>query len=220
MAIKNLFSKFINKRSSNNDYHEEREPKRGHIFCGFCCDTRRAVIIVDALNIIMLLTLFVGYVFQTIIMFQEEGQQQSSNYQQEDQEEEEYNDEYYYDGDGNGNGGSSSSSSSSSTAATKSFHFGNITNEQWIVIGSILLAITCCGIGIFGAIKYNPTCTLITSCWFAAQIFLSMVELNPIGILLSSYFAYPHIIFLLEMKKGIMTKEYYDTREKYSICCV
>lgn len=39
------------------------------------------------------------------------------------------------------------------------------------------------------------------------------------GLIIIVLFAYPHIMFIIEVKKGILTKETYP-REEFSCCCV
>jgi hypothetical protein len=81
------------------------------------------------------------------------------------------------------------------------------------------LKITCCILGIFGALHFNPYMTGIAAASFCFDFVRALVGNSLIGVTFSGYFAYPHFFFIKEVREGIMSKENYNN-ERMSCCCV
>lgn len=92
-----------------------------------------------------------------------------------------------------------------------------------VVITTILgiLASLC---ALIGAIWFNIWLVLVNVISLAVNFILAIrFSYSPLQIMISTVctalFLYPHIGFIMEVKKGIMTRETYP-REEYSCCCV
>mmetsp|Transcript_41362 Transcript_41362/g.74564 ORF Transcript_41362/g.74564 Transcript_41362/m.74564 type:complete len:178 (-) Transcript_41362:221-754(-) len=86
---------------------------------------------------------------------------------------------------------------------------------------------------IFGASIYNAWAVLIGALWVVTSLVLTImfnvqyandhgtsVYYSPIvDIIWAVIVLYPHIVFIYEVRKGIMTPQTYS-REEYSCCCV
>jgi len=171
--------------------------KQGSKFCGSCCDLRRAVIILAIVaivgySIIAIIALaFVGVVSAVIVATEEQGENS----------------------DGNGN-------------ADIALGFGIVA------IIFLVMPILFFVFQLVAAIKYN-VCMLVTvvvfQCInlvvgllgsFTSNGTMSSISANPIAsIAIWAIFVYPTVGLILEIKKGIMSKENYP-REAYSCCCV
>ena len=99
------------------------------------------------------------------------------------------------------------------------------STESWALqmnvpafIGMKVLQIFCTIAGIIGAIQYNLYGVGLAVIMYTCQIIFGFLTLNPF-ILVQAFFLYPHIFFIKENNKGIMTKENYHN-EKQSCCCV
>jgi hypothetical protein len=60
---------------------------------------------------------------------------------------------------------------------------------------------------------------IVAGAWLCVNAVLSIVGGGLVGCILSALFVYPHVVFYLEMKKGIMTEENYPN-EKHCCGCV
>mmetsp|Transcript_4622 Transcript_4622/g.8791 ORF Transcript_4622/g.8791 Transcript_4622/m.8791 type:complete len:226 (+) Transcript_4622:236-913(+) len=111
------------------------------------------------------------------------------------------------------------------------------------IIFSLITAIAG-GIGIYGCIKYNAFAAGLTGVWLLINWMASLINaiafcaayedtnpndhfehechVNPGSVtftfIIAACFIYPHVLFIKEMKQGIMT-EYNYPREKFSCCC-
>ena len=91
-----------------------------------------------------------------------------------------------------------------------------------IVIGIIMSVanVIFCGVGIYGAMKYNQCMVICTGVWYCIVALVDLITtMNWTGVIMAAFFAYPHIVLFQEMKKGVITPDNY-IYEKYSCCCV
>jgi amino acid permease len=95
----------------------------------------------------------------------------------------------------------------------------SFTQNHWIVVAALVVALICSVFGVLGALKYNSTLAFIAAGWFSLNTLLNIVTWDVIGALVMAVFAYPHIYFYQELSEDIMSKQKYQN-EKYSICCV
>jgi len=89
---------------------------------------------------------------------------------------------------------------------------------------------------LWGAVRFNYTPVALNACYMVLNFFVvgilqtkaakehDQINFGPlqwlINAVLIGLFLYPHVMFVLETRAGIMTKETYSTREKQSCCCV
>jgi hypothetical protein len=92
---------------------------------------------------------------------------------------------------------------------------------QYAWIGMVIfgVSIACAGLGLFGAIKYKGWMVIVAAVWHCVNSVLSLIGGDLGGALVNGCFAYPHVVFYQEMRKGIMTEENYPN-EIHSCCCV
>lgn len=175
------------------------EPRQGGKMCGCCCDSRRAVIIVNII-IALLEGLF--------LILAASGAWTS-----------------YFD---------------TSTEKLEDHMKPYITAEIVLGVVSILFSI----LAIVGAVKFNIKMVVPNVLWLIVGFIIGLVllfhscagvddldsetldytcEIDFISIVFALlwllFWCYPHIMFISEVRKGIMTPETYP-REKYSCCCV
>jgi hypothetical protein len=74
-------------------------------------------------------------------------------------------------------------------------------------------------LGIMGAKEFNELKVGVAAGWYCVGALLSLLGLDILGVICSALFAYPHIVFIQEMRQGIMTEANYP-KEEYSMCCV
>ena len=166
-----------------------------HTNCfGFCCDFRKAVIIVNSIslgiNLIMMILVAVG--FNAIAGGMNDAMAEIDDDQVKQAMEQM-----------NGAGG----------GALMGFV------EVIIFIGVIFA-----GLGIFGALKYNKCALITTSVFYSLSVLGSLFSINSdnlgaslVNIIFPSLWLYPHVCFLILMDKGVMTPDNYPKIEKS--CC-
>jgi hypothetical protein len=89
----------------------------------------------------------------------------------------------------------------------------------WLPYIFTLFAIGVAYLGITGAKEFTEWKVGVAAGWYCIGALLSLLGLDIIGVICSALFAYPHIVFIQEMRKGIMTEENYP-KEEHSCCCV
>lgn len=166
-----------------------------HTSCfGFCCDFRRAVIIVNgiSLGINLLGMILVAVGFKAIAGGAMNDAMDEIDDDQVKQAMEQMN----------GGGGAL---------------IGFV--EVIIFIGVIFAAL-----GIFGALKYNKCALITASVYYSLSVVGSLFSINSdnlglglVNIIFPCLWLYPHVCFLILMDKGVMTPENYPKIEKS--CC-
>ena len=91
----------------------------------------------------------------------------------------------------------------------------------FLLIGMIVagVSIIFCGIGIYGAVKYNQCMVICVGLWYCGMTIYNCIAVDWIGIILTALFSYPHFALFHEMKKGVITPDNY-INEKHSCCCM
>ena len=74
-------------------------------------------------------------------------------------------------------------------------------------------------LGIYGAIRFSIWMVFLASLAHTANAVVALLAFNWLGCAVEFFFAYPHFVFIGEVKKGIMTTEHYPI-ERQSCCCV
>lgn len=88
-----------------------------------------------------------------------------------------------------------------------------------VVIFIMIIVVLCFGIGAYGAVQFN-TCMVSTAlACHVVSLIGNLAALNVGGVILGACFIYPHVGFLMEMRRGIMTPDNY-VNEMHSCCCV
>lgn len=189
--------------SYHRRHHNHHGSKQGHLCCGGCCDVRRAVIIVDSINLFILSMALIS-----IIILQRLGQYAVQQFSDATSQENGY---YYPNED---DFFTAETFVDEVTTFTKSFIPINL------IIGIVCIRIVSSICGIIGAICFNPWCVGITAIMYCLDVLFGILLLNPFDIVVYGLFAYPHIVFLREMNLGIMTPETYSANEDFCCCCV
>ena len=86
------------------------------------------------------------------------------------------------------------------------------------LLGSAMLSIMLFSMGIHGALKFRSCPVIAALVYHAGSAFLHAIALNFFSVLISGLFIYPHVIFVLEMRNGVMTPETYKNHKHG--CCV
>ena len=158
---------------------------QGHRCCGRngsgCCDMRRAVIIVNLVDIAICLF----YAIYFALMAEAVEEIPDSTY-----------------------GGE-----------TKAQMEGMMLKMEHIFIILSAIKIPLNGLGIYGAVKFKYWPVAVALGAYSIQFLLHGFAINIGGLLLSGFFAYPHVFFLKEVRSGVMSEMNYPT-ERFSCCCV
>jgi hypothetical protein len=72
-----------------------------------------------------------------------------------------------------------------------------------------VLAVIFSGLGVFGAIHFHWTAMFCSSLGLICLFVLYLSEEHIFGLILLGLILYCHVVFICEMKRGIMTKEHY-----------
>lgn len=153
--------------------------KQSHACCGCCCDTRRAVIVVNIISMS-----FAVLAILTISIVSSDKYAESID---DDQ-----------------------------VLAALAEIDGS---KLGVTIGFASAGIFCNACGIFGARRFNQWAIIVAGLWYVIEFVRSLVYLDLGGAIMSGFFAYPHVIFWQEMRKGIMAPATYPHEEQCCNCC-
>ena len=175
--------------SSDTNQESTHRVKQGHSFFGGCCDTRRAVICVDVASCALLIIGFLSLL---------------------------------------GTRGTVLRNNENNTTMYSDDALEQKT-EEWavgidipILASTTVLRLACSVCGIMGAIHFNWFGVGISAVMYIFQLCYSFIMSMPLAflsILTNAVLLYPHLIFISEIRKGIMTKENYHNEEQ-SFCCI
>ena len=156
--------------------------KLGHSCCGGCCDMRRAVIIVNIINTVLL----------TLGLFGVVAARRASN-------------------------NVDASQLDDDTLQDALEQFKELPLGGFIVIQTIKILL--CLAGIVGAVKFNQVAVGLAMVGYLFDAMMALIRFDLIGLVIAGFFTYPHVLFIKEVRDGLMTKENYPN-EKQSCCCV
>jgi len=160
---------------------------QGHRCCGRngsgCCDMRRAVVIVNAVDIAI--CLFYALYFAIAAEVVEETPDDAYDRSGTTKDEVEW-------------------------MVVKMEHV-------FIILSAVKIPLNSCGI--YGAVKFQYRPVAVALVAYSIQVFFHAVTMNIGGFFLAGFFLYPHVLFLRELKSGVMSEMNYPT-EKFSCCCV
>jgi hypothetical protein len=98
--------------------------------------------------------------------------------------------------------------------------FTGLDNTSMGALGAIIsFRMTFNVMGIYGAIHYRQYYVGAALVAFILSTFMSLWNLEIVGVVMSSLFAYPHFFLIKEIRSGIMSVNTYPI-EKQSCCCV
>jgi hypothetical protein len=83
----------------------------------------------------------------------------------------------------------------------------------------IVVQIICQSLGICGAISFNQCLVGVSLVSYAATFITYLARLDVLGCVVTALFAYPSILFIKQVRDGIMNESTYSL-EKHSCCCV
>ena len=95
--------------------------------------------------------------------------------------------------------------------------FANAPIGLAVGIMSAQIVASLCGIA--GGVKFNPHLTALAAVAYAIVLVVGLLSLNIGSIVYQGCFLYPHVVFIHEIRKGIMNEANYPN-EKQSCCCV
>jgi hypothetical protein len=187
--------------------------KQGHIFCGFCCDVRRAVIV---LNIIGMVVTFCSILFSLLgLTLVDIADDIVHNVNISDiSNATTFNDDLFWDNSTN----TSMFESANMTEIVEGF---DSVKDPVTSIFKIVVVVMIIGFGVhlitfLGAIHYNYYFVSVGVIWSLLNYFI----VPGSGLILLTFYLYPHIMFILEIRTGIMSEYTYGVREEHSCCCV
>jgi hypothetical protein len=220
-----------------------RDRKQGHRCCGGCCDVRRAVIIVNMVNVVMLLMSIEGIlVVETSIEAKNQLHDDwfaSMKYQDDWFATMKVRDDWFgnmtFQDDWFGNttfqGDWYQGDWFQSLLYDMEFdeevsmwsddRFSHLPFGQLVAafISALVVQIVICLIGITGAFLYSKCMVGVAAAFYCVQVFIYAALFNPLGVMTMALFAYPHFFLIKEIDQGIMTKQNYPN-ERMSCCCV
>jgi hypothetical protein len=176
-------------------------PKKGHKLFGVCCDMRKATIVVNAfslalvlLSILSLAHMMIGHLIGHFSCTSETisfGNGGSYTF---------FRNEYF----------------------THIWGFGDIGScrKTSVVLATlyVLIRMIVEGLGIYGASTYGLWTVGVSLAGYAVDILISVKRFDGYFLLWAAFCAYPHVVLIYEMRKGIMTAQTYPS-EEYSGCC-
>jgi hypothetical protein len=156
--------------------------RESHVFCGICCDLRRAVLIMNSITVVfqfmMMIGMFAGFSFlnnnsDTIVDAMDDD---IAKKQFEDWAE-----------------------------------HGNFKLVEALVGIFFILSIALHGCGIYGAYKFELWGVVTAAVSYSISCLLGLISLNFVHVTIAGVFLYPHIIMIKEMQEGIMTEDNYSS---------
>jgi hypothetical protein len=174
--------------------------KQGHKCCGCCCDVRRATIVVNAVSLslgvlgLMALIAMLKYPAYDYNGQYEDAMQLNDDYFQDDYEFREYM------------SGVDTSGRSLRTSMLLSLFY-------------VFFRMVAEVVGIYGAATYSQWMVGVGLAGYVVDALFALVRLQLDSVIMAGFFAYPHVVLINEMRKGIMTEQTYQF-EKHSCCCV
>ena len=161
--------------------------KSSHLYLGCCCDSRRAVIILNSITIVLSFILGLLF-FVSVRLYGSEIKDSIINAVDDD-----------------AFAGMDDDSFNAMLAAFLS-----------VFEVFMLFAIIIHGFGVYGAIKYKRWAVIIAALSYGLPFAGAVFQFQIVPIIIGALFLYPHVVFLDEMKKEIMTEYNYPN---VATCC-
>jgi len=154
-----------------------RQGRSNHLFCGFCCDSRRAVLSVSA--ILIAIKLFSMIAVAVAAKFVEENADTIEQQLADD-------DATIKSIDGFLKGGGL-----------------EVLEAVLEIFGFVSIGLHLCGV--YGAIKFKRWGVIVGAVPLGLGCVIGLFSLDFFTLIIDGLFLYPHIVFLKEMNEGIMT---------------
>lgn len=158
----------------------DAKKRSNHLFCGCCCDSRRATIVVNMIAIIWYTVRILVFAFLGISIAENGLPGDEENAQQEGGDLDDEGHDRFFEGE--------------VVAA--------------VIISSVSIVLHV--FGIYGAVSYQSTAVGASAFGYIFSLVLALVSLNVTGIILCSLFFYAHAVLLSEIQSGIMTPYNYE----------
>uniref|UniRef100_A0A7R9Z1N1 Uncharacterized protein n=1 Tax=Pseudictyota dubia TaxID=2749911 RepID=A0A7R9Z1N1_9STRA len=174
-------------------------PRMGHRCCGCCCDMKTAVFVVDIISLVFsALVLFIwvpGLKLMASDEFQEDYEEAVSQ-QAADITDDAVKQDY-------------------ENNAKQAFQFTSDVAEDAIpwVTAAAIVSIVAFALGIYGSLSVRQWPVLVALIVHVFNCCMSFVFLQLIPALFAGFFAYPHVVFIIEMRKGIFSRNHGVTDE-------
>ena len=156
------------------------EPYFLDLFCGCCCDVRRATLIVNiitiVLNLFTFVFMFVGFNFVTNNLDAIEEDMNSQD--KEDLE---------------------------NFVKSGGFALLEVMMSIFLFVSIFLHAV-----GVYGALKFQKWAITVAAASYGVGVVLHLLGMNLIHVVISGLFLYPHIVLIQEINQGIMTDYNYE----------
>ncbi|KAL3934147.1 MAG: hypothetical protein SGBAC_010069 [Bacillariaceae sp.] len=157
--------------------HADATPVAGeqHLYCNYCCDTRRAVLVVNivsiVINLVVLLVVNVGFNF--IINNPDEVEKDMTEEEKANLEE--------------------------------ALHSGYLEMVEAMTDAFLVLAMGMHACGIYGALKFKKWAVATAGSAYAISFILHLMGGSFFNVILAGALGYPHYFFMKEMNQGIMS---------------
>mmetsp|Transcript_13864 Transcript_13864/g.28122 ORF Transcript_13864/g.28122 Transcript_13864/m.28122 type:complete len:218 (-) Transcript_13864:255-908(-) len=159
-----------------NDLGLSNTRNRDFLFCGVCCDYRRAVLVVNGITIglllmdMILVAIMTSYVEKNLPGIEHDISDDMVRYQLDGFVKE-----------------------------------GGMQFTEAFVDGFGIVSIGLHGCGIYGALQFKQWGIITAGCTYAVFLILGIFSTNFPAVVMNSLFLYPHYYMLKLMKEGIMT---------------
>jgi hypothetical protein len=150
--------------------------RENHLYCGCCCDVRRATLVVNAIsismNVIAMIFLFFG------VHYMAKNADKIAEDMDDDQAKQDF----------------------AKIAKNGTLPLIEAFADIFLIVSIFLHAC-----GIYGALKYQTWGVAVAAVAYGLTLLIHLVSLNIIHVIIAGLFFYPHVILIKEMKEGIMT---------------
>ena len=168
-------SEFGMSSAHDNATHVNGVAGEQHLYCHYCCDTRRAVLVVNVvsivINLVVLLIVNVGFNF--IINNPDEVEEDMTDEEKADLE--------------------------------HALHSGYFQMVEAMTDAFLVLSMAMHGCGIFGALKFKKWAVATAGSAYAISFVLHLMGGSFLNVILAGVLGYPHYFFIKEINEGIMS---------------
>lgn len=168
-------SEFGMSSAHDSTAHATRVTGEQHLYCNYCCDTRRAVLVVNVvsivINLIVLLVVNVGFNF--IINHPDEVEKDMTDQEKANLE--------------------------------QALHSGYLEMVEAMTDAFLVVSMAMHGCGIYGALKFKKWAVATAGSAYAISFVLNLMQGSILNLILAVALGYPHYFFMKEINEGIMS---------------
>ena len=88
-----------------------------------------------------------------------------------------------------------------------------------LIVGFMVVRLICNALGIYGAHSFDARWVSVSLAAYVVEFVFGLLRFDLVGLVVSAFFAYPHVFFIQEVRSGIMSPQNYPV-EQHSCCCV